>query len=339
MGVDRHTLVGAFKARRIRGAVDERGYYHFDTEELDEDFAALPTCKYVAPDATPCDRKAFGESGGCEKHGHVFAGARAAGVKRPDIGPKISAAKTGKLRPDLVEPMRARMTKYPAEQRQCLSCGKSLGTILGWVIRRGGGKFCLDCVLSGDAGRWLWEHQLGGRRGKVVTCKCGKTTRYLSPSQFGIVYCKHCFATHPDTRAKRSEATRRTLRRPDAKLKMRLARWGKFGNAYFDRTIEEFERLRRGGAPKKAELHGRWLAMFRGSDAELEEMLKAAPGGLSRLRAIALLDWQRHPADWPRDKWPPSRFDPDDLEANVLPAARERVKKALQRLGTKPKLP
>jgi len=77
--------------------------------------------------------------------------------------------------------------------------------------------------------------------------------------------------------------------------------------------------------------------MFAGRDAELEELL--ASDGLSRLRAIAWLDWQRHPQDWPRDKWPASRSDPDDIDPVMIGGASNRVKKALQRGGTKPLVP
>jgi len=102
-------------------------------------------------------------------------------------------------------------------------------------------------------------------------------------------------------------------------------------------ALTEALRRRRGGAPSKRELHARWLSMFNGEDVELEELIGDDPK--RRVRTIAWLDWQRHPEDWPRQKWPASRFDPEDIEPNLLPAARERVKKALQNLRKKPIFP
>jgi transcriptional regulator with XRE-family HTH domain len=126
-------------------------------------------------------------------------------------------------------------------------------------------------------------------------------------------------------------------RTPTHRFHLRMARWGTKGTDYAKRAaadLEEALRRRRGGAPQKAALHGRWLAMFNGEDVELEELLAA--DGMSRTRAIAWLDWQRHPEDWSREKWPASSSDREDIEPLILAGAKARVEKALQRARTKP---
>lgn len=103
-----------------------------------EDLERLPTCEYEG-----CEKRALGPSGGCEAHGHVFAGARARGVKRPDIGPKISAAKTGKPRPDMVELMRTAWKTGGAAARASLKrCGgrARLRWLGRWNAHKGGHK-------------------------------------------------------------------------------------------------------------------------------------------------------------------------------------------------------
>lgn len=104
-GLNRHTLRAAVDTGKIRAERIERAGlgpdgvgFLFDPHELQEDLAALPACRYPG-----CDRFALGASGACEAHGHVFLGLRARGVRRPDIGPKISASKIGKPRPDQSE--------------------------------------------------------------------------------------------------------------------------------------------------------------------------------------------------------------------------------------------
>ena len=127
---------------------------------------------------------------------------------------------------------------------------------------------------------------------------------------------------------------------PEQRFNRELAAWAVRNPAAAKRAADRLIaalRRSRGGAPRKTQLHARWSAMFAGRDAELEELL--ASDGLSRLRAIAWLDWQRHPQDWPRDKWPASRSDPDDIDPVMIGGASNRVKKALQRGGTKPLVP
>ena len=43
------------------------------------------------------------------------------------------------------------------------------------------------------------------------------------------------------------------------------------------------------------------------------------------------LDWQRHPTDWPRDRYPASKSDLDDMDAAFLRAAEDRVRHALRK--------
>jgi hypothetical protein len=231
-GVNRHTLVAAAQHERVRARrVEAPGLgpngsgFMFDEDELVEDLERLPMCGYEG-----CDRPALGPSGGCEAHGHVLAGARARGVKRPDIGPSISEAKRGKPRPDMVA----------------------------------------------------------------------------------------------------------ALRDPNRQFVMYVARWGHRGSEYVKRATERLRRRLRGGRPPKAHLierHARWLSMDLREDPELEELLTESE--CDRLRMIVLLDWQRHPEDWPRDVWRASRLDSDQLEPRLMRAAGDRVRKALQRGRTK----
>ncbi len=221
-GVNRHTLRAAIEAGRVPAERVERpglgpsgvGYL-IDPRALEN----LPRCRYdgCARGADGGPAVALGASGGCEKHGHAL---EAMGKKRPpEVGEKISAAKLGKPRPDQAE----RMRKYPAEERTCEWCGAPLGTILGHVIRAGGGRFC---PRTAHAMRWYREHEPGrypARRGELVTCACG-TTRYRSPSHVQHRHCPNCFASTPETRALKSVATRELWRVGGGAARLAVAR-------------------------------------------------------------------------------------------------------------------
>jgi len=207
-GLNRHALVDAANAGRVPAErVERRGLgpngvgYLFVLRDL----VNLPRCRYpscsLGVNGAPA--VALGASGGCEAHGHAL---EAMGKQRsPEIGAKISAAKLGRSRPDQAD----RMRKYPAEERSCEWCGASLGTVLGHVIRAGGGRFC----NGAHARRWYAQHEPERhRRGRVITCACGAETRYRAPSHLGHVHCRRCYASMPATRARKSAATRELWR-------------------------------------------------------------------------------------------------------------------------------
>jgi hypothetical protein len=136
---------------------------------------------------------------------------------------------------------------------------------------------------------------------------------------------------------KRRRAVSELNRDPKHRLFLEVARWGQRGNGYLRRATERYEAAvarRRGGAPPKTELHERWRAMRDGQDPELEELLAA--DGMKRTPAIAWLDWQRYPVDWPREKWPASRSDPDDMDGTFMRAAADRVWQALRKMPANP---
>jgi hypothetical protein len=152
-GVNRHTLVLAVKAGHIRGVRIDQGRgpagseYSFSLPEIEADLNALPRCSY-----DDCDAPALGPSGGCERHGHVLTGNRARGVKRPDIGPKIAAAKRGKARPDAAQRLR---TAWASNSGSAFT--------IGWARWRGGR------VAQRWLGRWKGrEHGASGGRPRLV---------------------------------------------------------------------------------------------------------------------------------------------------------------------------
>jgi hypothetical protein len=183
-GVNRNSLVRAYKAwrdgvkdaPRIRareihrpGLGQDGVGYLFDPHELAQDIAALPICKEAH-----CTNKAIGPSGGCSKHGHELAGPRARGVKRPDLGQKISAAKMGHRHPPEARAKMSRSKRRSEPKRRyCLWCGGKitrkrgledvapsvlqrleLDLVPGWEIAGGGGKFCrISHHLL-----WDWRH-------------------------------------------------------------------------------------------------------------------------------------------------------------------------------------
>jgi hypothetical protein len=68
--------------------------------------------------------------------------------------------------------------------------------------------------------------------------------------------------------------------------------------------------------------HELWLRLQRENPQEKPNSL---------LGMVALLDWQGHPRDWPRDRYPANRVDPGDFQNGyVREVARDRVKKSLQ---------
>jgi transcriptional regulator with XRE-family HTH domain len=85
-----------------------------------------------------------------------------------------------------------------------------------------------------------------------------------------------------------------------------------------------YARIRTGLHPAE-ERHRRWSEVWA---AKRRDYPDEEPNSL--LGDVALLDWQQHPEDWPRHKWPSRRSDLEDLDPNVRKAARERVQKALQ---------
>jgi hypothetical protein len=175
---------------------------------------------------------------------------------------------------------------------------------------------------------------------KMRESTLGKPRGPHSPERRAAIAAGHLrFWSSDRSRAQRDSARKR-MSDPIVQSTCQVIRWGKHGNGYAAgavRRLEQALRRRRGGAPPKTELHARWLAMFDGRDQELEELLTA--DGMSRLRGIAWLDWQRHPEDWPRHNWPSARSDPDDIDPALLTGAKSRVKKALQRAGTKLTVP
>jgi hypothetical protein len=146
-GVNRHKLRDAAAAGRVRATVVDGRRWLFERSELAEDLERL-LCRYEG-----CDAVALGASGGCEAHGHVFLGARAAGVERPDVGAKIAEMQRGRRHtPETI----AKLTKYPARRCWCEWCGKDLGIVLGHVIAAGGGRFCND---PSHPTLWRWANE------------------------------------------------------------------------------------------------------------------------------------------------------------------------------------
>jgi hypothetical protein len=205
------------------------------------------------------------------------------------------------------------------------------------------GHSTTGCCCGGHA---IGVEQLGKPRSPDVGAKISAARRGKSYGHHSIERTRRIrdglrrFYASDRSHSVRARARRR-MSDPVVSARCQLIRWGKHGNGYarraarrLEEALEEAIQRPIGGRPPKTELHQRWLAMFNGQDAELEQLL--ASDSMSRIRAIAWLDWQRHPEDWPRDKWFASRADPEDLDPQLLVGAAETVKKALQRAGTKP---
>lgn len=130
---------------------------------------------------------------------------------------------------------------------------------------------------------------------------------------------------------------RASMLEPQHQFAAEMGRWGTKGTTYAKRAaakLAEALRRKRGGAPRKDELHGRWLRMYEShSDSELEALIGGSDW--SRIRAIAFLDWQRQPSDWPRQRYPASRKDPDSIDPRYLTTAKQRVEKGLQKARKK----
>lgn len=79
------------------------------------------------------------------------------------------------------------------------------------------------------------------------------------------------------------------------------------------------------GANPAAEIHARWRTSWKEQQDEFPEL---TPGEL--LHDVAEIDWERHPEDWHRGKYPASPDDPDALHRDWRRPAYDRVRKALQ---------
>jgi len=145
------------------------GHCELDVAQVERTCAQL-ICHYLG-----CPRVALGPSGGCSGHAHVFLGNRAKGIKRPDIGPKISAAKMGHpTSPEARAKMAAAKRKHEPKRRFCERCGEKitphragledvshdvvealgLDLVPGYIITEGGGRFC----NPSHAMLWAWTH-------------------------------------------------------------------------------------------------------------------------------------------------------------------------------------
>ncbi|MHB8641407.1 MAG: hypothetical protein ACYDA3_00750 [Gaiellaceae bacterium] len=188
---------GRARPRRIPCAITNERCV-FDPDEVETACAAL-ICRYDR-----CDRVALGSSGGCSEHGHVFEGARAQGVKRPDIGPKISAKKIGSRHTLEARAKMARAKrKHPPVKRFDLLTGEQiipkrlglehvpverlieleLDLVPDHIVRRGHALF----ISQAHKARYQLEHdeRFGspgfGRRLEAECALCrGTITRYAS---------------------------------------------------------------------------------------------------------------------------------------------------------------
>jgi hypothetical protein len=78
---------------------------------------------------------------------------------------------------------RGRPPKYPAEERWCEYCGKSLGAIPGGQLRHGKGRFCdHSCHMS-----WRWANQRQDRMEDMG--KAAETRRKYEQAERS---CRHC---------------------------------------------------------------------------------------------------------------------------------------------------
>jgi hypothetical protein len=179
------TRAGKAEPPRLTCEVTPAGC-RFDLEVLEAECAAR-ICRYDG-----CERLALGESGGCAEHGHVFLGGRAEGVKRPDIGPKISKAKTGfKFTPESRAKMSAAHRKYEPQKRFDRLTGEQiipkrapgledvplerlaelgLDLVPGWIVKRGHGLF----VSQKNKALHQLEHDpdFGQPASRQVTVEC-----------------------------------------------------------------------------------------------------------------------------------------------------------------------
>jgi len=128
------------------------------------------------------------------------------------------------------------------------------------------------------------------------------------------------------SRARRSQQARD----PHWQCRRVIGRWGSKSAGAVGRATDRLAReLRRrlGGAPPKFEMQDRWLAMYEGCDP----MLEGADGPWKRRRTIAFLDWQRHPKDWSRTRYPASPSDPESIGRDHIERAADRVRKGIEK--------
>ena len=106
-------------------------------------------------------------------------------------------------REQLLGPIRAanERRRQPRKERQCQWCRASLGLVPVHRIHSGRGRFC----SHSHSMRWLWARRPEALRrprfGRVVTCACGRETRYLRPSRLPREQCRHCRGRSPEVRA------------------------------------------------------------------------------------------------------------------------------------------
>jgi hypothetical protein len=92
--------------------------------------------------------------------------------------------------------------KYAAETRNCEHCGQPFAVPGHRAKDPGAALFCSPrCVAL-----WRWENEpdtfpQSERAGEVVTCACGRTSRYMAPSQLHVTHCEQCRPRQPPTPA------------------------------------------------------------------------------------------------------------------------------------------
>jgi hypothetical protein len=83
------------------------------------------------------------------------------------------------------------------------------------------------------------------------------------------------------------------------------------------------KRVRKGLRPAEGR-HARWRALFTELQGEHNDATTRELYGL-----VALIDWQTHPEDWPRTRYPANRDGDDFADKHVRNAAADRIRKAI----------
>lgn len=216
-----------------------------------------------------------------------------------------------------------RKRRHERVPRSCEWCGTSLGEVPAHRLAAGRGRFCSHSHVM----KWLWARRPDAvrqpRLGRVVTCACGRETRYLRPSRMARERCRHCQGTSGEVRAHLA------LLREEQRAELKRV---KQAEGLVDRQ-EARVRLRRSGGhltrwaasavlpPARRQIGGVTYLLFKEGDvARVEGRLAREPQSKRKWVEAARLRLKRR---GPKPRQGPSAFD--ELCSELFPKARAEL--------------
>ncbi len=334
--LDRHRLMKAAKAGRVRVHTSADRFF-FDPEELRHDLESLQ-CH-----AEGCSAVALGQSGHCMAHRQL---GRYDEATRQDREKAYETAcrlyRDGLPMTEIVEAtgLGARAIQNAARARGLVM--RIPGGMAPLLIRR---KESAGLLTTKDVAQDAWLTAVGtilfhvrsGRLAPAEVMSCNRGAMLFAPQDVErfiretVRASAHARAfLDPDRVVRIHDSSGRTKLLAD-ELGVSLDDSRSILRGRAERRRHHLLPHRRGRRPKAgpSTVHQRWAALFEESRAEDD---RKQDTDWDIVQAVAELDWQDHPEDWPRSSYPAAHSDPEALDPAFLRPAADRVRNGLKLL-------